>query len=224
MKQYLHFIVILLSLFILTSSVMAQYITNTPKHFKNIPKHYKMSDNDLYSSALFFKNNGYICGEYIYSDNDNRRLSVYFLNTDTLVIRNTSKPIKNELTLLEGYYVHFKNKNVIVVDSLVYSLRKDTTYLDILFHNSNKHLNCRKEVQHPRCDIKKITCPETIFYLLQPGDEIYVSNSRDRLKIKDFTFVLKDVIIEDYHQLLDVNKILPFTSIDTITTYLQIIP
>lgn len=167
----------------------------------------------------FYNHNGFLKGEYIFSDNENRKLSVSFVAKDTLFIYNESKTIRyTGFSIDAAYRVHFKDNNTIIVDSVLFAARNDTT-----FHFSNKeHLaHCKKKVAPPGSDASSITCADAAFYLLEPGDEIKCLNYYERLQIKDFQFILKDMLVEDYFKLFDWKDVIPVRENDSNEFYHQ---
>lgn len=199
-----YFIILLLSL-------NAEAQSSRLMCFENLP-----TDRRLSHAILFFENNNYLDDEYIFSDNENRKLVIYFEAPNKIRIDNLSTSIAEDPNSVDIYTYHYSGHQSLVVDSVVYIRRNDTTYLGN--HRSPIHpLQCKEIVASPGSDAALVNCANQAFYVLQPGDEILLSRYLDRLQIKDFTFILKDMLIDDYFKLYDINKIAPVTPADTVT-------
>lgn len=157
--------------------------------------------SNLQRQQNFLHRNGYLRGEYIFSDNENRRLTAYFVNKDTLIIINESIEIPQDKMAFDTYRVHFTDLRTIVVDSVIMSVRNDTTWLGNLYHEHLHPIKCKGKPATQGSEAKKVNCAHEVFPLLQPKDEIFVSKNLRKLRIKGFLFLLKDELIEDYFKL-----------------------
>lgn len=175
----------------------------------------KEDDKRLDNSRSFFMKNKFLRDDYLFSDNENRKLILFFLNSDTLVIINSAKNIKEDAGSIDMYSYHYSGHRSMIIDSVLFIMRNDTTFRNgkDFFHP----FKCNEKVAKPGSCEMQVNCANQAFYILEPGEEILMSKGLDRLQVRDFTFIIQSKLVDDIFSLYILDRIAPVTPADTVT-------